>query len=196
MPSAESGEPTSKLSGPYRDRLLTLLREKAYEKRDVILASGRRSNFYIDCRRVVLTAEGHFLTGMLFNEAIRAECPDVIAVGGLTLGADPLTSATSLMSFLGGRPLDAFYVRKEAKKHGTAQFVEGAAALASGTKVAILEDVVTTGGSSLKAVERAQAAGLEPVRVLALVDRCEGGRETIEQRLPLTSLFARTDFPE
>ena len=76
MPSAESGEPTSKLSGPYRDRLLTLLREKAYEKRDVILASGRRSNFYIDCRRVVLTAEGHFLTGMLFNEAMHF-CSDM-----------------------------------------------------------------------------------------------------------------------
>ena len=113
----------------YRRRLLDLLRELAYEKRDVILASGRRSNFYIDCRRVVMTAEGHFLVGMLFNQLIRQHCPEVVAVGGLTLGADPLASATSLISFLGGADLDAFYVRKEAKKHGTGQFVEGAALL-------------------------------------------------------------------
>lgn len=183
------------IAEPYRVRLLDLLRERAYEQRDVILASGLRSNFYIDCRRVVMTSEGHFLTGMLFNHAIRELCPEVVAVGGLTLGADPLASATSLLSFLGGRPLDAFYVRKEAKKHGTAQFVEGAADLPAGAKVVILEDVVTTGGSALPAVERAEAAGLTPVRVLGLVDRCEGGRETIEQRLPLTSLFSRTDFP-
>jgi orotate phosphoribosyltransferase len=180
----------------YRDRLLELLRDKAFEKREVTLASGRESNFYIDCRRVVMLAEGHFLVGMLFNHLIREQCPEAIAVGGLTLGADPLASATSLMSFLGSRPLDAFYVRKEAKKHGTAQFVEGATALPKGAKVAIVEDVVTTGGSSLLAVERAQAAGMDPVRIFALVDRCEGGRENIEQRIPLTSLFSRTDFPE
>jgi orotate phosphoribosyltransferase len=133
---------------------------------------------------------------MLFNQLIQEHCPEVVAVGGLTLGADPLASATSLMSFLGGRPLDAFYVRKEAKKHGTGQFIEGAALLPEGARVVIVEDVVTTGGSSLLAVERAEAAGLRPDRIIALVDRCEGGRETIEQRLPLTSLFARTDFPE
>lgn len=178
-----------------RDRLLTLLREKAFEKREVTLASGKKSNFYIDCRRVVMTAEGHFLVGMLFNHLVRELCPEVVAVGGLTLGADPLASATSLVSYLGGRPLDAFYVRKEPKSHGTGQLIEGASALPKGAQVAILEDVVTTGGSSLLAVERAQAAGLVPVRILALVDRCEGGREAIEGRLPLTSIFARTDFP-
>lgn len=180
----------------HRQRLLTLLRELAYEKRDVVLASGRRSSFYIDCRRVVMTAEGHFLVGMVLNHHLRRECPGVVAVGGLTLGADPLCSAVSLMSFLGGQPLDAFYVRKEAKKHGTAQFLEGSAHLSEGAEVAILEDVVTTGESSLRAVDRAEAAGLKPVRIIALVDRCEGGRENIEQRLPLTSVFARTDFPQ
>lgn len=180
----------------YRRRLLELLRERAYEKREVTLASGRKSNFYIDCRRVVMTAEGHFLVGMLFNQLIREHCPEVVAVGGLTLGADPLASATSLTSFLGGNALDAFYVRKEAKKHGTGQFVEGAALLPEEARVVIVEDVVTTGGSSLLAVERAEAAGLVPVRILALVDRCEGGRETIEQRIPLTALYQRTDFPE
>jgi len=179
----------------HRQRMLTLLREKAYEKRDVVLASGRRSNFYIDCRRVTMTSEGHFLVGMLFNHEIARICPDVVAVGGLTLGADPLASATSLLSCFGVRPLDAFYVRKEPKSHGTGQLIEGASHLSPGSRVVIVEDVVTTGASSLLAVDRAQGAGLVPVRVLALVDRNEGGRETIEGRLPLTSLFCRTDFP-
>jgi orotate phosphoribosyltransferase len=105
-------------------------------------------------------------------------------------------SATSLLSFFCGHRLDAFYVRKEAKKHGTAQFIEGASHLPEGSRVAILEDVVTTGASSLLAVDRAIEAGLVPVRVLALVDRAEGGREVIEERLPLTSIFTRMDFPE
>ncbi len=178
-----------------RQRLLALLRERAYEKRDVVLASGRRSNFYIDCRRVVMTAEGHFLVGWLLNQLIQRDCPEVVAVGGMSLGADPLASACSLMSFLGGRPLDAFYVRKEPKKHGTAQFIEGAGALPPGAPVVVVEDVVTTGGSSLLAVDRALEAGLRPVRILGLVDRCEGGREAIEPRLPLTTLFTRGDFP-
>jgi orotate phosphoribosyltransferase len=178
-----------------RDRLLLLLRERAYEKRDVVLASGRRSNFYIDCRRVVMTAEGHFLVGWLLGRLIQEHCPEVVAVGGMSLGADPLASAVSLVSYLGGTPLDAFYVRKEAKKHGTGQFIEGASALPKGARVVVVEDVVTTGGSSLLAVTRARDAGLEPVRIIALVDRCEGGREAIEAELPLTTLFTRADFP-
>ncbi len=186
----------SDLVASKKDRLLTLLRENAYEKRDVILASGKPSNFYIDCRRVVMTAEGHFLVGWVMNQLIQEICPEATAVGGMTMGADPLTSATSLISYLGGRPLDAFYVRKEVKKHGTAQFVEGASAFPEGAKVVILEDVVTTGGSSLLAVQRAEESGLRPVRIIALVDRCEGGREAIEKKLPLTSLFPRTDFPQ
>jgi orotate phosphoribosyltransferase len=185
----------SALAQQHQQRLLTLLRDKAYEKRDVVLASGRRSDFYIDCRRVVLSAEGHFLVGWLFNQRVREQCPEVVAVGGMSLGADPLASATSLLSYLGGHPLDAFYVRKEPKGHGTGQSLEGAAAIPPGSPVAIVEDVVTTGGSSLLAVERAVAAGLRPVRILALVDRCEGGREAIEERLPLTALFTRADFP-
>lgn len=180
----------------FHQRLLNLLQERAYEKRDVVLSSGRRSNFYIDCRRVVLTAEGHFLVGWLLNHFICAKCPEAVGVGGMSLGADPLVSATSLMSFLGPHPLNGFYVRKEAKGHGTGQFIEGASALPKGAQVVIVEDVVTTGASSLLAAERAEAAGLKPVHIMALVDRCEGGREVIEQRLPLTALFARTDFPE
>lgn len=178
----------------YRERLLTLLRRLSYEERDVILASGKRSNFYIDCRQTVLTAEGHFLTGWLMNALLRRDAPEVEAVGGPTLGADPISSATSLMSHLAGRPLPAFYIRKEPKGHGTGQWVEGTKSLRPGMKVAILEDVVTTGGSTLKAVEKATEAGLSVIRAVALVDRLEGGREAVERVVPLSTLFTREDF--
>jgi orotate phosphoribosyltransferase len=178
-----------------KQRLLDLLRRKAYEKRPVVLASGRHSDFYIDCKRVVLTAEGHFLAGWLLNQYVARHCPNVLAVGGMSIGADPLVSAASFASSLGTRPLDAFYVRKEAKKHGTRQFIEGAGHLPAGTAVCIMEDVVTTGGSSLLAADRARQAGLKPVAIMALVDRCEGGREAIEQySLPLVALYHRRDF--
>ncbi|MCC6751007.1 MAG: orotate phosphoribosyltransferase [Deltaproteobacteria bacterium] len=182
--------------GPhYLERLLELLRTQAFERREVVLASGRRSNFYLDCRRVVLSAEGHFLVGWLFHHLITRLDPEAVAVGGMSLGADPLASATSLMSHLAGRPLDAFYVRKKAKGHGTGKVIEGATRLGPGTPVVVVEDVVTSGGSSLLAVQRCREAGLRPVRVLALVDRCEGGREAIEAELPLTTLLVRGDFP-
>ena len=180
----------------HHQRLLHLLRELAYARREVILSSGRKSNFYIDCRQVVLRAEGHFLVGWLLNHQIRHLSPDAVAVGGLSMGADPLASAASLMSHLGPHPLDAFYIRKEPKKHGTEKYIEGADHLPKDAKVAIVEDVVTTGSSTLKAIERALQLGLCPVRVFALVDREEGGRENIEKVLPLTALFKRSDFPQ
>jgi orotate phosphoribosyltransferase len=112
----------------------------------------------------------------------------------MTLGADPLASATALAAFLGGRQLDAFIVRKEPKAHGTAQWIEGADHLAPQTPVVVVEDVVTSGASTLRAIERVRAGKLEVVRVLALVDRLEGGREAIECEAPLTALFTRRDF--
>jgi len=177
-----------------RERLLELLRDMAFEERDVILASGQRSNFYIDCRKVSLDAEGHFLIGQLFRAVIDDVAPEARAIGGLTMGADPLVSATSLISFLAGRPLDAFLVRKEAKGHGTGKYIEAGGRITSGTPVVIVEDTVTTGGSALKALEHARAAGLRPVHALAVVDRLEGGREAIEAHVPLTALFTRKDF--
>src|SRR5262245_44928279 len=177
-----------------RERLLELLRALAFEERDVVLASGQRSNFYIDCRKVSLDAEGHFLIGQLFRAVIDAMAPEARAIGGLTMGADPLVSATSLMSFLAGRPLDAFLVRKEAKGHGTGQYLEAGGRIADGTPVVIVEDTVTTGGSLLKALQRAREAGLRPVHALPVVDRLEGGREAIEAEVPLTALFTRKDF--
>jgi orotate phosphoribosyltransferase len=115
-------------------------------------------------------------------------------VGGLTLGADPLASATSVMSFLAGQPLHAFLVRKEPKGHGTGQWVEGTTNLPPGSPVVILEDVITTGGSTLRAIERARTAGLDIRHVVALVDREEGGRAAVEAEAPVTSLFRKRDF--
>ncbi|XXF80639.1 orotate phosphoribosyltransferase [Myxococcaceae bacterium GXIMD 01537] len=178
-----------------RTRLLELLTERSFERRRVVLSSGKESDFYIDCKRTALLPEGHFLIGRLLLEAIRREAPSAVGAGGLTLGADPLASAVSLTSYLAGTPLAAFIVRKEPKGHGTGQWIEGMSALGPGAPVAILEDVVTTGASTLKAIERAKQEGLEVLGAFALVDRLEGGREAVEaagQRL--FTLFTRKDF--
>jgi orotate phosphoribosyltransferase len=178
-----------------RARLLELLRALSFERRKVVLASGRESDFYVDCKRTTLTAEGHVLVGRLLFDRARRIAPPVRGVGGLTLGADPIASAIALTSFLEGSPLDAFIVRKEPKGHGTGQWIEGRKTLPDGTRVAVIEDVVTTGGSALKAIERCRAEKLEPVACLALVDRLEGGREAIEAAgVPLDALFTRKDF--
>lgn len=177
-----------------RRRLVALLAERSFERRKVVLASGRESDFFIDCKQSVLTAEGHALVGELMFEAL-ADIPECDAVGGVELGGCPLASAVSLVSFQKGRPLPALYVRKERKDHGSAKLVEGDKSLRPGLRVALLEDVITTGGSSLKAVKALEAAGAKVVGILALVDRQEGGAETIrEAGLPLTSLTTKQDF--
>jgi orotate phosphoribosyltransferase len=178
----------------HRARLLELLTRLSYEQREVTLSSGLKSNFYIDCKQTVLGAEGHFLVGTLMNRVIQERAPEVEAVGGLTMGADPLASAVSTMSYLSGRPLQAFYVRKEAKGHGTGQWLEGVKSLRPGMPVAILEDVVTTGGSAMKAIARAREFGLTVSLIVGLVDREEGGREALEREAPLVTLFRRRDF--
>jgi len=179
-----------------RARLLALFVQLAYEKRKVVLSSGRESDFYIDTKQASLTAEGHYLIGRLGLAAIRERYPHAQAIGGLTMGADPIASAISLTSFLAGVPMPAFYVRKEPKGHGTNQWLEGKKGLPAGARVAVVEDVVTTGASTLKAVERCRSEGLTVEGVLALVDRQEGGREAVEATgVPLISLFGRSDFP-
>ena len=178
-----------------RARLLELLRQLSFERRKVVLASGKESDFYIDCKRTALTAEGHVLVGRCLYDRVRSLRPLVRAVGGLTLGADPLASAIALTSFLEGEPIDAFVVRKEPKGHGTGQWIEGRTTIPDGSRVAVLEDVVTTGGSALKAIERCRAEKLQVVACFALVDRKEGGLEAIEGAgVPLEALFAREDF--
>ncbi len=181
-----------------RDRLLALLRELAFQERQVTLSSGLVSNFYIDCKQVSLDAEGATLVGALFVDAIRKLAPTARGVGGLTLGADPLATATSMVSWqqatAAAPPLAAFIVRKEPKGHGTGAWIESSKRLAPGSPVVILEDVVTTGASTLRAIERAREGGLVVLHALALVDRLEGGREAVEAQAPLTSLFTRKDF--
>ena len=177
-----------------RARLIQLLTERSFERRKVILASGRESDFFIDCKQTMLTAEGHALVGELMFDLL-SELPPCEAVGGVELGGCPLASAVSLVSFQRGRPLNALYVRKAKKDHGTTKLVEGDKSLKPGLKVALLEDVVTTGGSSLKAVESLKAVGAEVVGIVALVDRQEGGAETIRGAgLPLVTLATRSDF--
>jgi len=176
-----------------RSRLLALLRDRAFQEREVVLSSGRTSNFYIDCKQVSLDAEGATLIGELFHAVIDEIAPQAVAVGGLTLGADPLATATSVASWHAGRPRAAFLVRKEPKGHGTNQWVESTR-LPAGTEVVILEDVVTTGASTLKAIERARLAGLRVLHALGLVDRLEGGGDAVARETPLTTLFTRRDF--
>jgi orotate phosphoribosyltransferase len=176
-----------------RERLLALLRQNAFQEREVVLSSGRTSNFYIDCKQVSLDAEGATLIGELFHAVIDEVAPHAVAVGGLTLGADPLATATSVISFLRGRPRAAFLVRKEPKGHGTNQWLESTR-LPAGAVVVIVEDVVTTGAATLKAIERARMAGLHVVHAIGLVDRLEGGREAVTRETPLTTLFTRRDF--
>lgn len=174
-----------------RDRLLELLQTKALEVRDVVLSSGKRSNYYIDCKRVTLTPEGAYLTAKIMLEMIG---PDVAAVGGLTLGADPIVSSIAVLSHIQGRGLPALIVRKEPKKHGTMSFVEGPE-LEKGANIAVVEDVVTTGASILKAVKRVEAAGYRPVQVLAILDRMEGGSEALKaEGFDLKSIFSRMDL--
>jgi orotate phosphoribosyltransferase len=174
-----------------RARLLQLLTERSFARKKVILASGRESDFFIDCKQTVLTAEGHALVGELMLAAL----PACDAVAGVELGGCPLASAVAQKSFLEGSPRDAIYVRKEAKDHGSRRQLEGDTKLAKGARIAILEDVVTTGGSTLKAVEKIRAAGYEVAGVVALVDRLEGGREAIEAAgLEFRTLYTRADF--
>jgi orotate phosphoribosyltransferase len=179
-----------------RARFIELLRTLSFERRRVTLASGRESNFFVDCKQTILTAEGHALAGSLMFDAL-AQLPEPVqAVAGVELGGCPLASAVSLISFQKGRPLPAFYVRKASKDHGTKKLVEGDKSIVPNMTVALLEDVVTTGGSSLRAVESLKAVGVKVVGVIALVDRLEdNGRETIEAAgLPLISLATRRDF--
>ena len=177
-----------------RARLLELLATRSYERRKVVLASGRESDFFIDCKQTILTAEGHALVGRAMLDSLGA-LPACDAVAGVELGGCPLASAVSLTSFVAGRPLDALYVRKAVKDHGSRRRVEGDRSLTPGLRVALLEDVVTTGGSSLRAVEALAEAGARVVGVLALVDRDEGAAETLHAAgLPLVALFKRSDF--
>jgi orotate phosphoribosyltransferase len=164
-------------------RLIALLAQRSAKRGDFVLASGRRSNLYVDCRLTAMSPEGQLLIGRAGLAALRASGWPVDAVGGLTLGADPIAYAIAHASALAaergdGPMVRGFTVRKEAKQHGTGKLIEGP--FQPGDQVVIVEDVITTGGSALKAVEAVRNAGGEILGVLALVDRQEGGREALE----------------
>ena len=178
-----------------REKLKKIILEKSYEQREVILASGRKSNFYFDSKHTTLHPEGSYLVGKLFFEEIKKFNTEVKGVGGLTLGADPIATAVTLVSYLEGNPIPAFIVRKEPKNHGISQWIEGWKNLEKGAPVIIVEDVVTTGGSSLKAAERVKETGYKIVGIVALVDREEGGRENIEKEgYTLRSVFTKSEL--
>lgn len=178
-----------------RERLMKLIREKAYEKKKVILSSGRESDFYVDCRQVTLHSEGAYLVGSIIYDMLNSKGEKVEAVGGLTLGADPIVTSVAVISHIKGNPLQSFIIRKEAKKHGTGAWIEGTKNLTEGMKVAILEDVVTTGGSTLKAINGAKSIGLEIGRVICLVDRNEGGADAIRGAgYELETIFIREEI--
>ncbi len=178
-----------------RTRLLHLLKEKSYEKRKVILSSGKESTFYFDGKQTTLNPEGSYLTGKLFYQSIKRSPISVEAVGGMTLGADPIVTSIAIVSFLEGIPLPAFIIRTEPKKHGTGRWIEGMANLPAHAKVAIVEDVVTTGATTLNAISRAKEEGLTVVQVLTLIDREEGGQEFLaEKGYLLESIFSLSDF--
>ncbi len=154
------------------ERLRALLKRDALQVGKFVLASGRESHYYVDARKVTLFAEGAGLIALGVLELLRS-APEVTAVGGMTLGADPIVGATLGLAAISGRSeLRGFLVRKEAKGHGTGRLVEGS--LEPGTTVAIVEDVATTGGSALKAVEAVRAMGCRVAMVIAVLDRLEG----------------------
>lgn len=177
--------------------LLKMIRELSYEKREVTLASGLKSDFYIDMRVTLLHPRGVQLASQLMCENLRALDGQLRGVGGMTMGADPIVTGVSLTSQLQGwrQPLLALYIRKEPKGHGMGQWCEGVKNFRKGDRIFILEDTVTTGGSSLKAVDKAREAGLEVQGVFTCVDREEGAREKIERAgLEFRTLITKSDI--
>ena len=168
-------------------RLQELLRARSLRMGDFVLTSGRHSRFYIDCRLTTMHAEGFTLIGRLGLDAIRALGWTADAVGGLTLGADPVAYAIAAASFASPPQIQAFTIRKAAKAHGTGRRIEGC--YEPGARVVVVEDTITTGGSARDAIAAVRAEGGQVIGVLAVVDRGEGGREAIaEDGVPVHAL--------
>jgi orotate phosphoribosyltransferase len=166
-----------------KERLINILKAKSYHYRPEApfkLVSGRESPYYINCKPTTYNAEGMFLIGEIIYEMVKDL--QIQAIGGLTMGADPIAHAVSMVSLVKGRPINSFSVRKQQKEHGMIKLVDGD--VQPGDRVVIVEDVVTTGSSTLQAIDAAQNFGLEIVEVITLVDREEGGKKAIEEKVP------------
>ncbi len=175
-----------------KQALTELIRQKALKLGDFTLASGRKSTYYLDGKQVTLDPEGSRLIAEGILDLLAAETLPK-AVGGMSIGADPITSAVVTMSAVRGTHLLGFMVRKQSKGHGTNQYIEGP--VKPGDEVAIVEDVVTTGGSSLEAIQRVEDFGMKVTRVIAIVDRMEGGAEAFGKAgYPFASLLSIRDF--
>jgi orotate phosphoribosyltransferase len=175
-----------------KKELINMLCQKSFkfsEEPIYKLVSGRMSQFYVNCKPVTLCARGIFLVGHLLFEAIKDD--DVAAVGGLTFGADPLAVAAAFASGLKGKPINAFSIRKTRKDHGIVRWIEGD--IQPGERVVIIDDVATTGGSTIKAVERARSEGLDVIKAVVLVDRQEGGLDNIRQHVSSVSSIVTRD---
>lgn len=180
-----------------KKRLIELIIERTFkftDKPTFKLASGNMSSFYFNCKPTTLNAEGMYLTGNLLYDLIKSRKSwKAKGIGGLTLGADPLSNAIAYTYYIKGEPMEAFVVRKEPKKHGTMLWVEGN--VKQGDKVVITEDVITTGGSTIKAIDRAQKSGLKVLGVVVLIDRQEGGRQAIEKLgVPVLTLLTKDEI--
>ena len=180
-----------------KQRLIRLILSRSFKftkKPTFKLASGKKSNFYFNCKPTTLSAEGMLLIGDLLYDLIKNQKTwKISAIGGLTLGADPIASAIAYTSALRGKPLDAFVIRKQAKKHGTMQWIEGN--IKKGDAVLIIEDVITTGGSTIEAIKKARECGLKVKGVVVLIDRQEGGREAIEKmKAPVKVLLTKEEI--
>lgn len=174
-----------------KQALIAQIRKKALKFGEFTLASGKKASYYLDGKQVTLDATGAMLVAEGILDLLNGNYPR--AVGGMSIGADPITAAVITMAGVRGVPLSGFMVRKEAKGHGTNRYVEGP--VNPGDEVVIVEDVVTTGASSLLAIERAEEFGLKVRGVIAIVDRLEGGGQAFEKRgYPFSSLLSIRDF--
>jgi orotate phosphoribosyltransferase len=173
--------------------LVDMIATRALKRGTFRLASGREASFYLDAKQVVLDARGSMLVGRAILERLKAIGPLPAAVGGMSIGADPITSAVVTMAGVADIPLKGFLVRKEPKDHGTQRYIEGP--VEPGQRVVIVEDVVTTAGSSLVAIDRALEFGLVVERVVVVIDRLAGGRAALAARgIPLESLVTIRDL--
>jgi orotate phosphoribosyltransferase len=180
-------------ASPVIRELIGLVEAKALKRGTFRLASGREASFYLDAKQVVLDAHGAMLVGRAILERLRSLGPLPAAVGGMSIGADPITSAVITMAGVEGLPLKGFMVRKEPKDHGTKKYVEGP--VEPGQRVVIVEDVTTTGGSSLLAIDRVHEFGLVVERVVTVIDRLAGAKDAFAARgIPLESLVTIRDL--